>query len=121
MDKKTDPSITGLFHAISFQIAGIAVALLANTANFGFLLFADTSGHEIALCVPILAAALFTIVWGDATLKSQAANIKDAAVETKTSHAYKYISSQPYGLLRLMNFILAIALAVSQYSILFSG
>jgi len=121
LDKKTDPSLNGLFHAISFQIAGIAVALLANTANFGFLLFADTSGHEIALCVPIIATALFTIVWGDATLKSQAANIKDAAVETKNSHAYKYISTQPYSLLRLMNFILAVALAVSQFSILFGG
>ena len=121
MDKEPDPSLNGLYHAISFQIAGIAVALLANTANFGFLLFADTSGHEIALCVPILATALFTIVWGDATLKSQAANIKDAAVETKNSHAYKYISNQPYSLLRLMNLVLAIALAASQLSILFDG
>ena len=121
MDKNPDPSLNGLFHAISFQIAGIAVALIANTANFGFILFADTSGHEIALCVPILATALFTIVWGNATLQSQAANIKDAAVETKNSHAYKYISTQPYSLLRLMNFILAVALAASQFSILFSG
>jgi len=120
LNKEPDPSLNGLYHAISFQIAGIAVALLANTANFGFLLFADTSGPEIALCVPILAAGLFTIVWGDATLKSQAANIKDAAVETKNSHAYKHISTQPYGLLRLMNCILAVALAASQFSILFS-
>ena len=121
MDKKPDPSLNGLFHAISLQIAGIAISLLANTANFVLLLFADTSGHEIALCVPILANALFTIVWGDATLQSQAANIKDATVETKNSHAYKYISTQPYSLLRLMNFILAVALAASQFSILFGG
>ena len=121
MESKTDPSLNGLFYAISFQIAGIAVALIANTANFGFILFADTSGHEIALCVPILATALFTIVWGDATLQSQAANIKDSTVETKNSHAYKYISNQPYSLLRLMNFILSIALAISQFSILFGG
>ena len=121
MESKTDPSLNGLFHAISFQIAGIAVALIANTANFGFILFANTSGHEIALCVPILATALFTIVWGDATLQSQAANIKDVAVETKNSNAYKYISNQPYSLLRLMNFILAVALAISQFSILFGG
>ncbi len=121
MDRKPDPSLNGLFHAISFQIAGIAVALIANSANFSFLLFADTSGHEIALCVPILATALFTIVWGDATLQSQVANIQDAAFETKNSHAYKYISTQPYSLLRLMNLVLSIALAVSQFSILFSA
>lgn len=121
MESQTDPSLNGLFHAIFFQIAGIAVALMANSVNFALILFADTNGHEIALCVPILATALFTIVWGDATLKSQAANIKDAAVETKNSHAYKYISTQPYSLLRLMNFILAVALAVSQFSILFGG
>ena len=121
MDRKPDPSITGLFHAISFQIAGIAVALIANSANFAFLLFADTSGHKIALCVPILATALFTIVWGDATLQSQVANIKDADFETKNSHAYKNISTQPYSLLRLMNLFLAVALAASQFSILFDG
>ena len=121
MDSKTDPSLNGLFHAIFFQIAGILVALVANSANFAFILFADTSGHEIALSVPILATALFTIVWGDATLKSQVANIKDAAVETKNSHAYKFISTQPYGLLRLMNLVLAVALAVSQLSILFDS
>ena len=94
---------------------------MANIANFSFILFADTSGHEIALCIPILATAIFTIVWGNATLQSQAANIKDAAAETKNSHAYKYISTQPYSLLRLMNFILAVALAASQVSILFGG
>ena len=94
---------------------------MANSANFAFLLFADTHGHEIALCVPILATALFTIVWGDATLQSQVANIKDAAAETKNSHAYKYISTQPYSLLRLMNLFLAVALAASQLSILFDG
>ena len=121
MENKIDHSLSGLFHAISFQIAGIAVALIANTANFGFILFADTKGHEIALCVPILATALFTIVWGDATLQSQVANIKDAAVETRNSHAYKYISTQPYNLLRLMNLVLAVALAASQFSILFDG
>ena len=100
---------------------GIAIALMANSANFAFLLFADTDGLEIALCVPILATALFTIVWGDATLQSQVANIKDAAAETKNSHAYKYISTQPYSLLRLMNLFLAVALAASQFSILFDG
>ena len=121
MESKTDPSLNGLFHAIFFQIAGIVVAFLANSANFAFILFADTSGHEIALSVPILATALFTIVWGDATLKSQIANIKDAAVETKNSNAYKFISTQPYSLLRLMNLALAVALAASQLSILFSS
>ena len=119
MESKTDPSLNGLFHAIFFQVVGIIVALVANSANFAFILFADTSGHEVALSVPILATALFTIVWGDATLKSQIANIKDAAVETKNSHAYKFISTQPYSLLRLMNLLLAFALAVSQLSILF--
>ena len=121
MESKTDPSLNGLFHAISFQILGITIALIANSANFAFLLFADTQGHEIALCVPILATALFTIVWVDATLQSQVANIKDAAAETKNSHAYKYISTQPYSLLRLMNLFLAVALAASQLSILFDG
>ena len=121
MDSRHDPSVSGLYHAISFQIAGIAVALLANSANFALILFADTNGHEIALCVPIIATALFTFVWGDATLQSQVANIKDAAVETKNSHAYKFISAQHYNLLRLMNLVLAVALAVSQLSILFGG
>ena len=121
MKSQTDPSLNSLFHAISFQIAGIAVALLANSANFAFILFADTNGHEIALCVPIIATALFTFVWGDATLQSQVANIKDAAVETKNSHAYKFISTQPYNLLRLMNLVLAVALAASQLLILFGG
>ena len=121
MDNRTDPSLSGLFHAISFQIAGIAIALLAKSANFALILFADTNGHEIALCVPIIATALFTFVWGDATLQSQVANIKDAAVETKKSHAYKFISTQPYNLLRLMNLVLAFALAASQLSILFGG
>ena len=121
MERQTDPSLNGLFHAISFQIAGIAIALTANSANFVLILFADTSGHEVALCVPIIATALFTFVWGDATLQSQVANIKDAAAETKDSHAYKYISTQPYSLLRLMNLFLAVALAASQLSILFGG
>ena len=121
MESQTDPSLNGLFHAISFQIAGIAIALMANSANFALILFADTKGHEIALCVPIIATALFTFVWGDATLQSQVANIRDATVETKNSHAYRYISTQPYKLLRLMNLVLAIALAVSQFSILFGG
>tara|TARA_B100001175_G_C18941229_1_gene371444 strand:- start:59 stop:424 length:366 start_codon:yes stop_codon:yes gene_type:complete len=120
LDSRTDPSLSGLFHAISFQIAGIAIALLANSANFALILFADTNGHQIALCVPIIATALFTFVWGDATLQSQVANIKDAEVETKKSHAYKFISTQPYNLLRLMNLVLAVALAASQLSILFS-
>ena len=121
MERQTDPSLNGLFHAISFQIAGIAIALMANSANFALILFADTKGHEIALCVPIIATALFTFVWGDATLQSQVANIRDATVETKNSHAYRYISTQPYKLLRLMNLVLALALAASQFSILFSG
>ena len=121
MESKTDPSLNGLFHAIFFQILGIVVAIVANSANFAFILFADTSGHEIALSVPIFATALFTIVWGDATLKSQVANIKDATVETKNSHAYKFISTQPYILLRLMNLVLAVTLAVSQLSILFDS
>ncbi len=119
MEIQTDHSLSGLFHAISFQIAGIAIALLANSVNFALLLFANTSGHEFALCVPIIATALFTVVWGDATLQSQVANIKDATVETKNSHAYKFISTQPYHLLRLMNLVLALALAASQFSILF--
>ena len=119
MKSQTDPSLNGLFHAISFQIAGIAIALMANSANFALILFADTNRHEIALCVPIIATALFTIVWGDATLQSQIANIKDSAVETKDSHAHRFISTQPYNLLRLMNFALAVALAASQFSILF--
>ena len=121
MESQSDPSLNGLFHAISFQIAGIAIALIANSANFALVLFANTNGHEIALCVPIIATALFTFVWGDATLQSQVANIKDATVETKNSHAYRYISTQPYKLLRLMNLILAFALAASQFSILFGG
>jgi len=99
LEIQTDPSLSGLFHAISFQIAGIA----------------------IALCVPIIATALFTVVWGDATLQSQVANIKDAAVETRNSHAYEFISKQPFNLLRLMNLVLALALAASQFSILFGG
>ena len=121
MDSRHDPSLSGLYHGIFFQIAGIAVALLANSANFALILFADTNGHEIALCVPIIATALFTCVWGDATLQSQVANIKDAAVETKNSHAYKFISAQPYNLLRLMNLVLAVALAASQLLILCGG
>ena len=121
MEKQTDPSLNGLFHAISFQIVGIAIALVANSANFTLILFADTDGYEIALCVPIFATALFTFVWGDATLQSQVANIKDSTIETKKTHAYQYISTQPYNLLRLMNLVLAVALAVSQLSILFSG
>ena len=121
MESQTDPSLNGLFHAISFQIAGIAIALTANSANLALILFADTKGHEIALCGPIIATALFTFVWGDATLQSQVANIRDATVETKNSHAYRYISTQPYKLLRLMNLVLALALAASQFSILFSG
>ncbi len=44
-----DPSLIGLFHAISFQIVGIAIAVMANSVNYAFLLFADTSGHELSL------------------------------------------------------------------------
>ena len=105
-----DPSLTGLFQAISFQIAGIAIAFMANSVNYAFLLFSDTSGHEVALSVPIIATALFTTVWGDACLKSQLANLNDASVATKETHAYKDISSQPYNLLRLMNLSLAVVL-----------
>jgi len=115
-----DQSLTGLFNAIRFQLAGIAIAFMAGSVNYAFVLFADTIGHEIALSVPILAAALFTMVWGDATLQSQVANIKDASSKTKETNAYKYISVQPYGLLRVMNFSLAVALAASQLSILFT-
>lgn len=115
-----DQSLTGLFNAIRFQLAGIAIAFMAGSVNYAFILFADTTGHEIALSVPILAAALFTMVWGDATLQSQVANIKDASSKTKETNAYKYISVQPYGLLRVMNFSLAVALAASQLSILFT-
>ena len=115
-----DPSLTGLFYAISFQIAGIAITFMANSVNYAFLLFADTSGYEVALSVPIIATALFTIVWGDACLKSQLANIKDASAETAETHAHANISSQPYGFLRIMNFSLAIVLFASQFSILLS-
>ena len=121
MESQSDPSVNALFHAISFQLVGISIALIANSANFTFILFANTTGHEFALCVPIIATALFTIVWGNATLQSQIANLKDAANETKNSQAYKYISNQPYSLLRLMNLVLAVALAVSQLSILFDS
>ena len=117
--KEKDPSLAGLFHAISFQIAGIAIAFMANSVNYVVILFADTTGHETALSVPIIATALFTIVWGDACLKSQFANIKDASAEIAKTHAHRDISSQPYGLLRLMNSSLAIFLAASQFSILF--
>lgn len=115
-----DESLTGLFNAIRFQLAGIAIAFMAGSVNYAFILFADTTGHEIARSVPILAAALFTTVWGDATLQSQVANIKDASSKTIETNAYKYISVQPYGLLRVMNFSLAVALAASQISILFT-
>jgi Kef-type K+ transport system membrane component KefB len=83
LERQTDPSLNGLFHAIFFQIAGIAIALIANSANFALILFADTDGYEIALCVPIIATALFTFVWGDATLQSQVANIKDATLKLR--------------------------------------
>lgn len=118
--QEEDQSLTGLFNAIRFQLAGIAIAFLASSVNYAIILFADTGGHEIALSGPIIATALFTIVWGDATLKSQVANIKDATSKTKETNSYKYISAQPYGLLRVMNFSLAIALAASQLSILFT-
>ena len=113
-----DPSLTGLFYAISFQIAGIIIAFMASSVNYAFLLFAETAGHEFALSVPIIATALFTIVWGDATLRSQIANIKDASAATRKTNANKDISTQPYGVLRLMNMGLAIALAISQFMIL---
>lgn len=113
-----DQSLNGLFSAIWFQLAGITIAFLAGSVNYTFVLFGDTGGHEIALSVPILATALFTIVWGEATLKSQMANIKDATLKTQETHAYKHISRQPYGLLRIMDFCLAVSLAASQLSIL---
>ena len=56
-----DHNLTGLFYAISFQIFGIAIAFLANSVNYAFLLFADTDGHEIALSIPIITTAFFTI------------------------------------------------------------
>jgi hypothetical protein len=93
---------------------------MANSVNYTFVLFADTNSHEIALTVPIIATALFTIVWGDATLKSQVSHIKDATDYTKKTNAYLDISSQPYNLLRVMNLGLAVALAASQLTILFS-
>ena len=114
-----DTSLSGLYYAISFQIVGIIIAFMASSVNYAFLLFADTAGHEFALSVPILATALFTIVWGDACLKSQLANIKDVSAETAETYAHADISAQPYGFLRLMNFSLAIVLAASQFSILF--
>ena len=113
-------SLIGLFNAIYFQIWGILITFMANSVNYTFVLFAETKGHEIALCIPILATALFTMVWGEATLKSQIASIKDASPETRKTNAHKDISGQPYRLLRLMNFCLAFALATSQLSILFS-
>lgn len=113
-----DPSLTGLYHAIGFQIAGIAVAFMANSVIYAFLLFADTHGHEVAMSVPVIATAIFTIVWGDACLRSQLANINDASVETRETHAHRYISSQPYNFLRLMNLGLAVGLAASQFVIL---
>jgi len=117
--QEQDQSLNGLFYAIKFQLAGITIAFLASSVNYALVLFANTEGHEIAMSVPIIATALFTIVWGEATLKSQMANIKDATPTTQKTYAYKYISSQPYGLLRIMNFGLAVTLAVSQLSILF--
>ena len=87
---------------------------------YAFLLFADTHGHEVAMSIPVIATALFTIVWGDACLKSQLANINDASVETRETHAHRYISSQPYNFLRLMNLGLAVGLAASQFTILWS-
>ena len=34
-----DPSINGLFHSISFQLAGIAIVFMANSVNYTFVLF----------------------------------------------------------------------------------
>ena len=113
-----DRSVDGLFNAIKFQLAGIIIAFMASSVNYAFVLFANTEGHEVALSVPIIGTALFTIVWGEATLRAQVANIKDATPTTQKTYAYKYISTQPYGLLRLMNFGLAVTLAASQLSIL---
>lgn len=120
MEYQTDISLKGLFNAISFQLVGIKITFLANSVNYALILFANTNSHEIALSVPILATAIFTIVWGDATLKSQISNIKDVPEEKRDCYAYKDIASQPYILLRIMNLFLALALAVSQLSILFS-
>ncbi len=115
-----DPSLTGLFYAISFQILGIAIAFMANSVTYAILLFSNTNGYELALSAPIIATALFTVVWGDACLGSQRANIKDASAKTKATNAYKHISTQPYNALRVMNFTLAVVLATSQFAILFS-
>ena len=120
MEAQNDESVSNLFKAISFQLGGIAITFLANSMNYILILFADTSGHEIALSIPIIATALFTIAWGDATLKSQIAAIKDAGQETQKTNAYVDIARQPYKLLRLMNLVLALALATSQLSILYT-
>lgn len=116
--QEQDQSVNGLFTAIKFQLAGIIIAFMASSVNYALVLFANTEGHEIAMSVPIIGTALFTIVWGEATLKAQVANIKDATLKTQETHAYKHISHQPYGLLRTMNFCLAVSLAASQLSIL---
>lgn len=116
--QEQDQSVNGLFTAIKLQLAGIIIAFMASSVNYALVLFANTEGHEIALSVPIIGTALFTIVWGEATLRAQVANIKDATPTTQKTYAYKYISSQPYRLLRLMNFGLAFTLAASQLSIL---
>ena len=120
MGTQTDISVSHLFKAISFQLGGIAITFLANSVNYILILFAETNGHEVALSIPIIATALFTIVWGDATLKSQVAHVMDAGQETRKTQAYKDIAQQPYRLLRLMNFVLALALAASQLSILYT-
>jgi len=120
MGPNPDASVSNLFSAISFQLGGIAISFLANSVNYVLILFAGTSGHELALTVPVIATAFFTIVWGDATLKSQIAHLKDAGQETRKTQAYEGIAQQPYKLLRLMNVVLALALALSQLSILYS-
>ncbi len=120
MEKQSDVSIQGLFQAISFQLEGIKIALFANSVIYMLILFSNTNGHEIALSVPILATAVFTVVWGDASLKSQISSIKDVSKEKRDYYAYKDIASQPYKLLRLMNLFLALAFGLSQFSILFS-
>ena len=120
MGTQADVSVSNLFKAISMQLGGIAIAFCANSVNYILILFADTTGHEIELSIPIITTAFFTIVWGDATLKAQQANIKDADQKTQETNAYNDIAKQPYKLLRLMNLLLALALAASQLSILYT-
>ena len=48
MATEIDRNVNGLFHAITFQLRGIAIAFMASSVNYAFVLFANTDGHEIA-------------------------------------------------------------------------